>query len=163
MKTRLPKWDYQNWKFRNFVETLKSGHNFGIHTKLQSTNQIYKMSKNSTIYKTLVIGEAVNAISGCSLTNNNYVEAINILKDRFSNKQIIISSHMNSLLKLTMVKKNDLQRLRSFYDEMELNVRSLVTLGVAIESFGTLVSTVVIDKQFIINSPWILNFSLPDT
>ena len=29
---------------------------------------------------------------------------------------------------------------------MELNVRSLVTLGVAIESFGTLVSTVVIDK-----------------
>ena len=29
---------------------------------------------------------------------------------------------------------------------MELNVRSLVTLGVAVESFGTLVSTVVIDK-----------------
>ena len=96
--------------------------------------------------KTLVIGEAANAISGISLTNDNYGEAINILKDRFGNKQIIVSSHMNSLLKLSTVKRNDLQQLRSFYDEVELNVRSLVTLGVTVESFGTLVSTVVIDK-----------------
>ena len=96
--------------------------------------------------KTLVIGEAANAISGLSLTNDNYGEVINILKDRFGDKQIIISSHLNSLLKLPMVKENDLQQLRSFYDEVELNVRSLVTLGVAVASFGTLVSTVVIDK-----------------
>ena len=98
--------------------------------------------------KTLVISEAANAISGLSLTNDNYGEAINILKDRFGNKQIIISSHMNSLLKLPMVKENDLQQLRSFYDEVELNVRSIVTLGVAVESFGTLVSTAVIDKLY---------------
>ena len=45
-----------------------------------------------------------------------------------------------------MVKENDLQQLRSFYEEVELNVESLVILGVAVESFGTLVSTVVIDK-----------------
>ena len=53
---------------------------------------------------------------------------------------------MNSLLKLHMVKENDLQQLRSFYDEVELNMQSLVILGVAVESFGTLVSTAVIDK-----------------
>ena len=79
--------------------------------------------------KTLVIGEAANSISGLSLTNNNYGEAINILKDRFGNKQIIISSQMNSLLKLPMVKENGLQQLRSFYDEVELNVRSFGPLG----------------------------------
>ena len=39
--------------------------------------------------KTLVIGEAANAVSGLSLTNDNYGEAINILKDQFGNKQII--------------------------------------------------------------------------
>ena len=33
-----------------------------------------------------MIGEAANAISGSSLTNDNYEEAINILKDRFGNK-----------------------------------------------------------------------------
>ena len=83
-------------------------------------------------YLKTVIGEATNAISGLSLTNDNYGEAINSLKDRFGNKQIIISSHMNSPLKLPMVKENHLQQLRSFYDEVEMNVRSLVTLGVAV-------------------------------
>ena len=53
---------------------------------------------------------------------------------------------MNSLLKLSMVKENDLQQLKSFYGKVELNVRSLVTLGVRAESFGTLVLTVAIDK-----------------
>ena len=65
-----------------------------------------------------MIGEAANAISGSSLTNDNYEEAINILKDRFGNKQIIISSPMNSLLKLPTAKENDLQQLRSFYDKV---------------------------------------------
>ena len=53
---------------------------------------------------------------------------------------------MNSISKLPTVKLNDLQQLRLSYDEVELNLWSLVTLGVAAESFGTLVSTVVIDK-----------------
>ena len=61
--------------------------------------------------KTLAIGESANAIYGLSLTNDNYGEAIKILKDRFDIKQIIISSHMNSLLKLSVVKENDLQQL----------------------------------------------------
>ena len=77
---------------------------------------------------------------------NNYGEATNILKDQFSSKQIIISLYMNSLLKVRKIKEHGLQQLRSFYDEVELNVRSLVILGVVVESFETLVLTVVIDK-----------------
>ena len=53
---------------------------------------------------------------------------------------------MNSFLKLPLVKENDLQQFRSFYDEVDLNVRVVVTLGVAVESFGTLVLTDIIDK-----------------
>ena len=75
-----------------------------------------------------MIGGAANTISGLSLTNDNYREAINIFIDRFDDKQIIISSHMNSHLKLTTVKENYLQELRSFYNEVELNVRLLVPL-----------------------------------
>ena len=93
-----------------------------------------------------MIGEAATVISGLSLTNDNYGEAINIFNNRFGNTQIIISSQMNSILKLPTVKLNDLQQLRSTCDQVELNLRSLVTLGVAVESFGTLVSTIVIDK-----------------
>ena len=93
-----------------------------------------------------MIGEAANVISGLSLTNDNYGEAIKIFNNRFGNTQIIISSQMNSILKLPTVKLNDLQQLRSTCDQVDLNLRSLVTLGVPVESFGTLVSTIVIDK-----------------
>ena len=65
--------------------------------------------ENFNYLKILVINEVAKSLSGLSLTNDNYGEAINILKYWFGSKQIIISSHINSLLKLTMVKENDLQ------------------------------------------------------
>ena len=52
-------------------------------------------------YLKSVIGEATNAIYELPLTNDNYWEAINILKDRFGNKQINILSHMNSFFETT--------------------------------------------------------------
>ena len=45
-------------------------------------------------------GPALNSITGLPLTEQNYKEATEILTDRFGNKQIIISSHMEALLKL---------------------------------------------------------------
>ena len=57
------------------------------------------------------IFETANTISGLGLMNDNYGEEKNI-KGRFGNAQIIISLHMNSLLKLPKVKKKDLQQLR---------------------------------------------------
>ena len=43
--------------------------------------------------RTLLDGPALNSIIGLPLTELNYKEAIDILTDRFGNKQIIISSH----------------------------------------------------------------------
>ena len=45
----------------------------------------------------------LNSITGLPLTELNYREAIEILSQRFGNKQIIISSHMEALLKLQPV------------------------------------------------------------
>ena len=50
--------------------------------------------------RTLLDGPALSSIIGLPLTELNYKEAIEILTDRFGNKQIIISSHMEALLKL---------------------------------------------------------------
>ena len=100
--------DYQNWKFRNFLETLKSGQNFYSYEAAINKSNLLDVEKFN-YSKTLVIGEAANSTSGLSLTNNNYGEAMNTLKVLFGDKQIIMSSNMNSLLKLALVKENDLQ------------------------------------------------------
>jgi len=48
-------------------------------------------------------GAALAAISGLSLTESNYKNAIEILTERFGNEQLIISSHMEALLQLPAV------------------------------------------------------------
>ena len=62
--------------------------------------------------RSLLDGPALNSITGLLLTELNYKEAIEILTDRFGNKQIIISSHMEALLKLQPV--NAMSNVREF-------------------------------------------------
>jgi hypothetical protein len=49
-------------------------------------------------------GEAGAAISGLSLSSENYKEAVSILRDRFGNEQVLISAHMESLLKIDKIR-----------------------------------------------------------
>ena len=50
--------------------------------------------------RSLLKGQASSAIAGLQLTAGNYTEAIDILRSRYGNKQIIISGYMDTLLKL---------------------------------------------------------------
>ena len=50
-------------------------------------------------------GSAATTIAGLPLTSANYDPAIELLTKRFRNKQVIISSHMDNLLKLTPMTK----------------------------------------------------------
>ena len=95
--------------------------------------------------RTFLEGEAQHTISGLSLTNDNYNEALNLLRNRFGNN-LIISAHMNILVKLPSVNNKDVKALRKFYDDVESHVRSLSTLGIKIENYGSLVSSVILEK-----------------
>ena len=87
-------------------------------------------------------GSAADSIAGISLTSVNYAEVIAVLKKRFGNKQQI--EYMDQLLALEAVTSLDDQKgLRHLYDRMEANVRSLKTLGVVSESYGSLLSSVL--------------------
>ena len=62
-------------------------------------------------------GEALSSISGLSLTRENYGSAVSLLKDRFGKKVFVISSHMDSLMKLMQGSPMDSTRkLRRVYD-----------------------------------------------
>lgn len=63
-------------------------------------------------------GDASRAIAGFPLTNNNYAQAIDLLKTRFGEPQKIISTHMQALLKLPNP-TSELTSLQQFYDTME--------------------------------------------
>ena len=89
--------------------------------------------------KSLMDGAAAEPIMRLSLTNANYEEAILILKSRFGNKQQIINRHMDILLNLPSVSsETNLKGLRQLHDTVQSHMRSLKSMGMAPESYGSL-------------------------
>jgi hypothetical protein len=91
-------------------------------------NNILSDSEKFNYLKSKLHGEAKSAISGLMLSDGNYRLAIDILKERFGNKQEVIDVHYNQLINLQPV-KNDTRQLRSFLDNVERHLRSLEILG----------------------------------
>lgn len=90
---------------------------------------------------------ARESIAGLALTAHNYKEAISILQKRFGNTQQIISRHMDLLLNLEPVNAvHQLRNLRRLYDGVETHVRSLKSLGVDSKTYGTLLTSVLLNK-----------------
>ncbi|CAB4037195.1 Hypothetical predicted protein, partial [Paramuricea clavata] len=115
------------------IELLLEGDEIARQSRQESQNlsEIDKSDKSGKAATTLV--------AGFSLTAENYGEAIKLLKERYANPQLIISSHMEKLLKLNTVHDaNDVLKLRALYDQIETNICSLNVLGIKPEQFGSL-------------------------
>ena len=59
-------------------------------------------------------GDALHLITGFSLTNDNYKEALELSQNRYGNTQHIIAVHMNALVKMSSVNNEDLCGLLNF-------------------------------------------------
>ena len=104
-------------------------------------------SKKFTYLKSRVTGAADSAIVGLPLTEDNYETALNIPRDRFGKPQLLISNHMEALLKLPIVSSvHETKTMRDLYDKITINIRSLKAIGIESESSGNLLVLVVMDK-----------------
>ena len=85
----------------------------------------------------LLESEAADAISGLTLTAADYEEAVTTLKWRFGNKQLIVNQHMDLL---------HLAGLRHLFDVVESNVKGLRALGIPSDTYGGLLSSILMSK-----------------
>ena len=73
------------------------------------------------------------------LNATNYKQTIEILHERYGNKQELISGHMQKLDKLPKINSsNDSNGLGKMYDQIEVCVRNLKTLNIDIATYGTI-------------------------
>ena len=94
--------------------------------------------------KGYLLDNALKTIEGLSLTNENYPKALDVLKDRYGNVQMIISAHMIELLKLQRITSEEgVSYLRLFYEKIESHVRSLLSLDVDSKNDGALLSLII--------------------
>ena len=96
--------------------------------------------------KTQCEGPSYQAIAGLKMSDANYQIAVDILKGRFSQRQIILNSHIDALLKINAVKSGDVIGLRKFYDAIEIHCRGLQSLGVDLKAYSTVLVNLLLQK-----------------
>ena len=89
---------------------------------------------------------AADWVRGFSLTSKNYIEARKLLEERFGNTQVIISDHMNVLLKLSKLNNVNVAKLTSFYNAIESNIQSLMTMGLNPSHYRPLLIPVILER-----------------
>ncbi|XP_066929853.1 uncharacterized protein [Clytia hemisphaerica] len=93
-------------------------------------------------------GEAENLLKGFHLSSENYSKALELLKERFGNKEKLISFHMGKIIELESVSNiNDLKALRNLYDTVETQLRNLETFEMKNEEYGPLLIPLLMNKM----------------
>ena len=142
-KVKLPKLTIQPFKgdltaWTTFWDSYKAA----IHdnTSLSDVNKFNYL-------RSLLQGPALDAVSRLTLTAANYKEAVSILEKRFGNKQQIVAKHMEMILNIDPVTSTyNLKALRQLYNAVKSHVRGLKLLGVSSDSYGSLLSSVLLTK-----------------
>ena len=76
-------------------------------------------------------------ISGLTLNSENYKKALNILIDRYGNPQVLVSAHMETLIKINRVKNmENLEALRKLDIDIEHCMRNLKSLKTGSSMYG---------------------------
>ncbi len=92
-------------------------------------------------------GKAAAAISGIQTTDANYMMAVDLLKDRFAQKKIIVHSHIEALMSVnTVTTDKDVKGLRILVDTIDTNVRSLKNLSYNLKEYGPFLNPMIMTK-----------------
>ena len=95
----------------------------------------------------LLVGQVAESVKGLTLSNDNYEIALNILKERYGDNQVVISAHMNNLLSMDPVKSiSDVKSLRKLCDIIKSQIRGLNCIGIEAKNYGPLLIPVVLSK-----------------
>ena len=142
-KAKLPKLQVKPFngeptEYQSFIDNFKSA---------IDSNTILTNVDKFVYLKNLLQGKVAYAIQGLPITDEIYNVALDILSSRFGNKQTIISSHMENLMKLpTVVNITDIKKIRVILDQLEMNIRGLEALGISSYSYGELLLAIVMKK-----------------
>ena len=97
--------------------------------------------------KSFLAEPASNVIAGIPITDGNYKTAIQLLKRRYGKPEIIQRAHISHLLSIVPVfNEKSVNRLRSFYDQIETHFRGLEAHGVDKATYSSIVVPALMEK-----------------
>ena len=139
---KLPKLILQKFKgeiteFQSFWDAFNS--------TIDQTSGIPNTDKFKHL-KALLEGPAARLLQGLPLTDANYAQARALLEEQYIKPQVIISAHMDNILKLNPCSNDKPHQMRYIFDQIRVQIRGLESLGVKTESYGQLLIPIIMSK-----------------
>ena len=91
-------------------------------------------------------GEALNLIHSLQLTETNYDIALDLLKQRYERTRLIINGHVQSLIDLPAIKKENSAELRKFLDNYNRHINALRKLNEPVDSWSSILICILSAK-----------------
>ena len=91
--------------------------------------------------------EAKASVQNLALTEANYDIAVSLLKDRYGRKEAIISSHIDTLLRITIPNSLETSELWEVLDIISSNIRALENLGISGAQYGVLLTPIILSRM----------------
>ena len=125
--------EFQSW-WDNFKSAVHDNQNIGTIMKFN-------------YLRNYVHGSALSSIEGLQLTSDNYDKAIKIIRDRFANEQLLITTNIDKLLSIPTVNStNNIENLREVYNKVEIYARNLQSLNVDKDQYGPVLISIIMSK-----------------
>jgi hypothetical protein len=90
--------------------------------------------------------EALCAIESLSISGDNYVNAIELLRKRVENKRLIVQEHVSNILSMSPILKSSHIELRGLIDTINNNIAALKVLDIKTDSWDALLVPIVLEK-----------------
>ena len=117
-KFEIPSFSGEKLKWTEFWDSFEAA----VHLNM-SLSDVEKL--NYLISK--LKGEAKSSVSGILLSNENYQVAVELLKERYGDKQAVVTSHYTEMINLKQAPNNP-KGLPNLYNQVEQHLRSLKAL-----------------------------------
>ncbi|XP_066929877.1 uncharacterized protein [Clytia hemisphaerica] len=143
VKVKLPtlnikKFSGEPSEYQSFIESFTEA--------IDKNNSIPPIQKMNYLIG-FVTGEAESLLKGLRLSGDNYKKALELLKERFGNSQILKTVHMNRIIELESVCDiSEVKELRKLYDSVETEIRNLESLSMKHDEYGPLLVPLLINK-----------------
>ncbi|XP_063921279.1 uncharacterized protein LOC135136082 [Zophobas morio] len=108
--------------------------------------------------------EALRAIESLTISNDNYVTALELLIKRFENKRLIVNEHVLNILNITPLMKSSHVELRQLLDAVNNNIAALKVLELPVDQWDALLIPIITEKlDYATKREWqtVLNKEVP--
>lgn len=142
----LPTFDgsYENWLL--FCDTFEA---------IINQNQKLSNVRKFQYLQASLQGDALNVIRSLEISNDTYEIAWKLLKKRYHNKKLMISTHIKAIFSIPDVTKESYVSLRSLCDSLQKHLRALEMLKQPVQSWDLIVLHILSNKlDYSTNKEW---------